>query len=69
MKIAKMCLLVISILMVITTLICYFNIKKYLNSNKKIEKMEIEKRVKVFNILTVITMIFSIITLIIRIIK
>jgi amino acid transporter len=55
--------------MVITTLICYFNIKKYLNSNKKIEKMEIEKRVKVFNILTVITMIFSIITLIIRIIK
>ena len=69
MKIAKMCLLVISILMVITTLICYFNIKKYLTSNKKIEKMEIEKRVKVFNILTVITMIFSIITLIIRIIK
>ena len=55
--------------MVLITLVSYIDLRIKLRPNKKIEKKLIEKKVKIFTILTINTMIISFITMIIEIIN
>ncbi len=68
MKTLKLILSILSIIIVVLTIISYIRIRIVLKSKKKIEKSFLEKRVKLFIVLTIITLILGIITMIINII-
>lgn len=55
METARIILLVLAILFIIVTLIVYFKTRKELKSDKKILKKDIEKHVKIYTILLIIS--------------
>ena len=55
-------------LMVFITLISYIDIRIHLRPSKKNEKGYIEKKVKIFTILTIITMVISFVTMVMEVI-
>ena len=55
METARIILLVLAILFIIATLIVYFKTRKELKSDKKILKKDIEKYVKIYTILLIIS--------------
>ena len=58
----------IAAVMVFITLASYIDIRIHLRPNKKVKKGYIEKKVKLFTILTIITMVISFITMILEVI-